>query len=68
MGQEQRLQGLETGLLAADVAVNKVVNDAQEEFEKMRVGVEAQRVSVQGQVTQLEEGVKAKVKQHEDAL
>ena len=34
----------------------------------MRVGVESQRVSVQSQVTQLEEGVKAKVKQHEDAL
>ena len=68
VGQEQRLQGLETGLSAAEAAVNTVVNEAQEEFEKMRVGVEAQRVSVQGQVTQLEDGVKAKVKQHENAL
>ena len=68
VGHDQRLQVLETGLSAAEAAVNTVVNEAQEEFEKMRVGVEAQRVSVQGQVTQLEDGVKAKVKQHENAL
>ena len=39
VGHEQRLQGMETGLIAADAAVNKVVIEAQEEFEKMRVGV-----------------------------